>query len=89
MSPFPLLPGREHRNATVAVYVRDAGMAGWSPDRLRDALYAEMPDRHRDRVFGEWQPEGWVPASPMDRLRRSLKAGDNVFPLKAGGGGGD
>ncbi len=90
LTPIPLLPGKEHRNATVAIYVRDTDMVGWSPDRLRAALYAEMTTQYRDRVFGDWQPEGWEPATPMDLLRRKLRtSGPNVVAMKPSGGSAD
>jgi hypothetical protein len=82
---IPAVPGHEKRNVRIAVYVRDAALVSASAEKLRTIMLDEMAEQTRDLVFGDWRPDGWTaPETPMERLRRSLHAGGNVFSLRSG-----
>lgn len=68
------------------MYVRDKALVSAPADALRAAMLDGMSEQTRDRVFGDWRPEGWsAPETPMERLRRGLHAGGNVFSTRSRG----
>ncbi|MBL6082783.1 hypothetical protein JMJ56_33060, partial [Belnapia sp. T18] len=83
----PAAPGFENRNIRIAVYVRDQALIAASAEKLRAIMLDEMAEQTRDRVFGDWRPEGWTaPETGMERMRRSLHLGSNVFSMRNQGG---
>lgn len=67
----------------IAVYVRDAALISASAEKLRAIMLDEMADQTRDHVFGDWRPEGWeAPETSMERLRRGLHLGGNIFSMR-------
>ncbi|TDH58045.1 hypothetical protein E2C06_34665 [Dankookia rubra] len=80
---MPAAPGHDNRNVRITVYLRDEALVSALAEKLRGIMLNEMAEQTRDLVFGDWRPEGWVATeTPMERIRRSLHLGGNVFSMR-------